>query len=82
MELVLTEEVTDREVIELYIAKNRYLEEIKINEIKPTLEKIYSYIKSSHKEIIDGLNNKKVLSEELETKLKAAIEDYFKATKE
>ena len=68
----------DREVIELFAAKHRYLEEISVENIKVTLNKLYEYLKSSHQSLIDELNKEKKISEELEAKLHKAIKDFFK----
>ena len=71
----------DREVIELFAAKHRYLEEISVENIKVTLNKLYEYLKSSHQSLIDELNKEKKISEELEAKLHKAIKDFFELNK-
>ncbi len=71
----------NREIIELFAAKYRYLEDIDKSEIKPLLNSLYSYIKSSHKEILDELNLKKEFSNELIEKTKKIIEEFLKANK-
>lgn len=68
----------DRQIIELFAAKHRLLEDIEISSIKPTLNNIYEYIKTSHHEIIDEINKKKILSDELSTNLKNIISDFLK----
>lgn len=71
----------DRQIIELFAAKHRYLEELKVEEIKPTLSKLYSHISSSHKEIIKEINSKKVIGETLEAKLHEVIKGFFETLK-
>lgn len=68
----------DRQIIELFAAKYRYLDELKVEDIKPTLARLYDYIVSSHKEVIDEINSKKILSDELITSLKEIISDFLK----
>lgn len=71
----------DRQVVELFAAKHRYLEELSVEEIKPCLNKLYQYLKSSHQSLIDEINKEKKLSEELEEKLHKAIKDFFELNK-
>ena len=67
----------DRQIIELFAAKYRLLENIEISSIKSTLNDIYEYIKTSHHEIIDEINEKKILSDELTNNLKKVISDFL-----
>lgn len=68
----------DRQIIELFSAKHRLLENLPIEQIKPTLNKIYDFIKTSHHEIIDEISEKKILSDELINNLKQIIIDFIK----
>lgn len=72
----------DREIIELFAAKNRYLEDLPIKEIKPNLTRLYESIKSTHPELIETILLEKTLSENTEKQLSSCIEDYFKIIKE
>lgn len=67
----------DRQIIGLFAAKHRYLEELSLENIKPTLDKLYSHISSSHKEIIKEINSKKVIGESLEAKLHEVLKGFF-----
>ena len=67
----------ERQVIELFAAKHRFLEELSVDKVKPTLTKLYEYIKASHKEVLDEIKQKKVLSDELSEKLKGIIKDFM-----
>ena len=71
----------DRQIIELFAAKNRYLEEFDIVLIKPTLTKLYEHIVSSHHDIIDEINDKKILSDELIKKMNDVISSFIKTIK-
>ena len=71
----------DRQIIELFAAKNRYLEEFDIALIKPTLTKLYEHIVSSHHDIIDEINDKKILSDELTKKMNDVISSFIKTIK-
>ena len=67
----------DRQVIELFAAKHRFLENLSLEQVKPTLNKLYEYIKASHKEVIDEIKEKKALSDELTDKLKKHIQGFM-----
>ena len=72
----------EREIIELYLAKNRYLEDLPLEEIKPTLNKFYEYLESHHNEVLKEIATKKILSDDLMNNINALIEDYLKIIKE
>lgn len=69
----------ERQVIELYTAKNKFLEGLEVKEVKPTLAKLYEFISSSHKEIITEIITKKAISSELEEKMNRVISKFFEA---
>ena len=71
----------ERQIIELFAAKHRYLDELAIEDVKPTLNKLYSYIESSHKEILKEIVSKKIISDSLESTLKKVIEEFFETLK-
>lgn len=68
----------DQQIIELFAAKYRFLEELPLEKIKPTLLKLYEHIKSSHSEVIKEINEKKSLSDGLIENLKTIISDFIK----
>lgn len=67
----------DSQIIELFAAKHKYLESIPREKIKDCLDKLYSHLSSSHKKILEEINTKKVISEELEKTLKDVLKKYF-----
>ncbi len=69
----------NRQIIELFAAKHRYLEALNKEDIKPFLNDLYNYISNVHKDVLKEIDNKKVLSDELIAKLKTIIEEYIKA---
>ncbi len=71
----------DRQIIELFAAKNKFLEDLKVSDIKPTLVKLYDHIKASHLDVIDELNSEKKISNELDAKLKQIIKDFLETIK-
>jgi len=71
----------ERQIIELFAAKHRFLDELSVEEIKPVLNKLYSHISSSHKEFVKEIVTKKIISEELENKLKEVMKEFFESIK-
>ena len=71
----------DRQIIELFAAKHKYLESIPKEKIKDSLNKLYSHLSSSHKKILDEISEKKVISEELEKSLKDVLQKFFDSLK-
>lgn len=71
----------ERQIIELFAAKHRFLETIKIEDQKKVLTRLYEHVSSSHKEVIKEITQKKAISEELEAKLKDILKKFFEALK-
>ena len=71
----------ERQIIELFTAKHKYLDELEVQDVKPTLNKLYSHLESSHKEILKEIVKEKVISDSLESTLKKVIEEFFETLK-
>lgn len=68
----------EKQIIDLFAAKNRYLEDVEIANVRSFLDKLFAYIKSNHNEVIAEIVNQKVISNELEVSLKTIIEEFIK----
>lgn len=71
----------DRQIIELFAAKHQFLESLPLNKVKETLDKLYSHLSSSHKKLLSELNEKKIISDELEASLKDVLKKFFDSVK-
>ena len=67
----------NQQIIELFTAKNRYLEHIGISNIRPCLDDLYSHIQNKHPDILETLANEKVISLKLEEKMKKVISKFM-----
>lgn len=67
----------NQQIIELFTAKNRYLEHIGISNIRPCLDELYSHIQNKHPDILETLANEKVISLKLEEKMKKVISKFI-----
>ncbi len=64
---------SEREVIEIYAVKNRFLDDLETKDVPEFLENLWEYMNNFYKNIIDEIKEKKVLNDELESKLNKAI---------
>ena len=71
----------DRQIVELFAAKHQYLESLPLNKVKETLDKLYSHLSSSHKKLLSEINEKKIISDELEASLKDVLKKFFDSLK-
>lgn len=67
----------NQQIIELFTAKNRYLEHIGISNIRPCLDELYNHIQNKHPDILETLANEKVISLKLEEKMKKVISKFI-----
>ncbi|MGM9858987.1 MAG: F0F1 ATP synthase subunit alpha [Bacilli bacterium] len=67
----------NQQIIELFTAKNRYLENIGISNIRPCLDELYSHIQKKYPDILETLANEKVISLKLEEKMKKVISKFI-----
>ena len=67
----------NQQIIELFTAKNRYLEHIGISNIRPCLDELYLHIQNKHPYILETLANEKVISLKLEEKMKKVISKFI-----
>ena len=70
-----------REIYELYMAKNKYLDDVPLNNIKKLLEAGYLYLGNKNQNVIDSILKEKEIKPEIEKELAANIEDFLKIYK-
>lgn len=71
-----------KQVFELYMAKNKYLDELPIEDVRKHLEAAYQFVNDNHPEILKDIDKNKEITDANEKAMKAAIEDYFQVNKE
>lgn len=64
------------QVILLLAAGRKQMQDVPVAEIKPFAKRLLQFIEEEHKELIDEINDTKVLSPELEEKLVAAFKEF------
>lgn len=66
----------ERQILELFAVNHAYLDNLETNKVNYFLDGLYEYIKNFHRELLEEIKTKKVISEDLETSLNEAISDY------
>lgn len=66
------------QVVVLYAAKHKYLKPVEVQDVLEYENGLLSYINSEYPYILDQIESKKVLDEELETQMKTALDAYAK----
>ena len=69
----------DKQVFDLYVAKNNFLDDLKKEEVRPTLDQAYEVFKATHQNVLDNINKNKEISEEDENVLKKEMQEFFES---
>ena len=70
-----------QQVFELFMAKEKYLDDLESSQVRPTLEEAFKYVGLNHPELLKSIDENKKMSEEVEAGLKVAINDFFQINK-
>ena len=69
----------DKQVFDLYVAKNGYLDNLKKEEVRPTLDQAYEVFKATHQDVLDNINKNKEISSNDENTLKKEMQEFFES---
>ena len=69
----------DKQVFDLFVAKNKFLDDIPTNKIRNILDEGYKFVNNLNPEIFAKIAKEKVLDDETSNKLLTAVKDYFKS---
>ena len=69
----------DKQVFDLYVAKNNFLDDLKKEEVRPTLDKAYEVFKATHQDVLDNINKNKEISSEDEGILRKEMQEFFES---
>lgn len=64
-----------QQTIEIFTAQNKYLDDLDVKLVRKFLDNLWIYMNQNHQDIINEIENKKSLSNELINKMKKAIEE-------
>ncbi|TLP46918.1 MULTISPECIES: F0F1 ATP synthase subunit alpha [Cohaesibacter] len=68
----------EEQVAVIYAGVNGYLDGIEVNQVHAFEEGLLSVLRNEHKDLLDGIREKKALDDELSSKLKAAVDSFAK----
>ena len=71
----------ERQIFEIFVAQNRFLEELPIKEIREILANAFTNFSNNHQDLLAELMEKKIISDELKAKMLTVLKDYFKVLK-
>lgn len=71
----------EKEVFELFVGKNSYLDKYPLKEVKSILKDMYEYIVSKNDNVISKIGKDKMISSDNEAILRNQIEEYLKIYK-
>ena len=54
----------DKQVFDLFIAKNKFLDEINKDDVRKVLDEAYNQFKATHQDVLDDINKNKEISDE------------------
>ena len=69
----------DKQVFDLYVAKNNYLDNLKKEEVRATLDQAYEVFKATHQNVLDNINKNKEISSEDEGVLRKEMQEFFES---
>ena len=69
----------DKQIFDLYVAKNNFLDDLKKEEVRPTLDQAYEVFKATHQDVLDNINRNKEISSEDESILKKENQEFFES---
>ncbi|MGM9873666.1 MAG: F0F1 ATP synthase subunit alpha [Bacilli bacterium] len=72
----------EKEVFELFVGKNSYLDKYPLKEVKTILKDMFDYITSKEDNVISKIKEDKMISNENESILRKQIEEYLKIYKQ
>ncbi|PLW76406.1 F0F1 ATP synthase subunit alpha [Cohaesibacter celericrescens] len=68
----------EEQVAVIYAGVNGYLDGIEVSQVHAFEEGLLSVMRNEHKDVLDGIRDKKALDDELKSKLKAAVDSFAK----
>ena len=69
----------DKQVFDLFVAKNKFLDDLKKDEVRPTLDKAYQIFKATHQDVLNNINKNKEISQQDESVLVKEMQEFFES---
>ena len=70
-----------QQVFELFMAKEKYLDDLDASQVRQTLDEVYKFIDTNHPELFRSIDKTKEIGKDVQLGLVSAVDDYFKINK-
>jgi F-type H+-transporting ATPase subunit alpha len=67
----------EKQVLLLYVLTNKYFARVHVENVQKAEAEFLTFIEERHKPVTDEIREKREISNELEEKIKAAVEEFF-----
>ena len=67
----------DKQVFDLFVAKNKFLDDLNKDQIRATLDEAYRVFKATHQDVLDNINKQKEISDEDGNILLKEMQEFF-----
>ena len=67
----------DKQVFDLFVAKNKFLDDLNKDTVRPTLDEAYNVFKATHQDVLDNINKNKQISDEDGDILLKEMQEFF-----
>ena len=67
----------DKQVFDLFVAKNKFLDDLNKDQVRSTLDEAYNVFKATHQDVLDNINKNKEISDEDGAILLKEMQEFF-----
>ena len=67
----------DKQVFDLFVAKNKFLDDLAKDQVRPTLDEAYEVFKATHQDVLDNINKNKEISDQDSQVLLDEMKEFF-----
>ena len=67
----------DKQVFDLFVAKNKFLDDLNKDQVRPTLDEAYEVFKATHQDVLDNINKNKEISDQDSQVLLDEMKEFF-----
>ena len=67
----------DKQVFDLFVAKNKFLDDLNKDQVRATLDEAYNVFKATHQNVLDNINKNKQISDEDSAILLEEMQEFF-----
>ena len=67
----------DKQVFDLFVAKNKFLDDLNKDQVRATLDEAYNVFKATHQDVLDNINKNKQISDEDTQVLLKEMQEFF-----